>query len=74
MALLQRAAQRRHWAGLEALTVDKYQGRDKDAILISLVPPVQAPSASMWTDLVPALLWRICAACWAKPELSDPCA
>ena len=37
VALLQRQAQRRGWGAVEALTVDKFQGRDKDAILISLV-------------------------------------
>jgi DNA replication ATP-dependent helicase Dna2 len=36
VALLQRQAQQRGLAGLEALTVDKYQGRDKEAIIISL--------------------------------------
>ena len=37
VALLQRQTQRRGWGAVEALTVDKFQGRDKDAILISLV-------------------------------------
>ena len=31
----QQAKQR--WPSLEVLTIDKYQGRDKDAILLSLV-------------------------------------
>ncbi len=37
VALLQRRCRQRGWGGLEALTVDKYQGRDKAAIIISLV-------------------------------------
>lgn len=37
MALIQRLAKQRGWAGLEALTIDKCQGRDKDVILLSLV-------------------------------------
>lgn len=37
MALLQRLAKQRGWDDLEALTIDRCQGRDKDVILISLV-------------------------------------
>ena len=37
MALLQRLAKQRGWDDLEALTIDRCQGRDKNVILISLV-------------------------------------
>jgi len=37
-------AKQRGWEGLEALTIDKFQGRDKDAILMSLVG---TPAASL---------------------------
>ena len=37
MALLQRLAKQRGWDDLEALTIDRCQGRDKDVVLISLV-------------------------------------
>lgn len=37
VALMQRQAAARGWAGLETLTVDKCQGRDKDAVIVSLV-------------------------------------
>lgn len=36
VALMQQQAKQR-WPTLEVLTIDKYQGRDKDAILLSLV-------------------------------------
>ena len=36
VALMQQQAKQR-WPSLEVLTIDKYQGRDKDAILLSLV-------------------------------------
>lgn len=34
---MQRLARQRGWARLEALTIDKCQGRDKDVVLLSLV-------------------------------------
>lgn len=35
--LLQRICKSMDWAGLEVLTIDKCQGRDKDVVLLSLV-------------------------------------
>jgi len=37
VALLQREAKARGWGGLEVLTVDRFQGRDKAAVVLSLV-------------------------------------
>jgi DNA replication ATP-dependent helicase Dna2 len=37
VALMQRLAKQRGWAGLEALTIDKCQGWEKDVVLLSLV-------------------------------------
>ncbi len=37
VALIQRLAKQRGWATLEALTIDKCQGRDKDVIIVSMV-------------------------------------
>eukprot|EP00884_Botryococcus_braunii_P022765 jgi/Botrbrau1/9172/Bobra.0236s0004.1 len=37
VCLMQQQAAARGWAGLEILTMDKYQGRDKEVMLLSLV-------------------------------------
>ena len=37
VSLLQRRARERGWDSLEVLTIDKFQGRDKPIVLISLV-------------------------------------
>jgi DNA replication ATP-dependent helicase Dna2 len=47
VSLLQRLAVQNGWPSLETLTIDKYQGRDKEVILLSLVrnnPGAQAGS------------------------------
>ncbi len=43
VALIQRLAKLRGWDGLEALTIDRCQGRDKDVILVSMVQILHCP-------------------------------
>ena len=43
VALIQRLAKQRGWSSLEALTIDRCQGRDKDVILVSMVRSLCCP-------------------------------
>ena len=43
VALIQRLAKQRGWSSLEALTIDRCQGRDKDVILVSMVRSLYCP-------------------------------
>ena len=69
VALMQQQAKQR-WPTLEVLTIDKYQGRDKDAILLSLVRSNSACNAGRllldWrrfnVAVTRAKVWVCCAA------------
>lgn len=66
VALIQRLAKERGWSSLEALTIDRCQGRDKDVVLVSMVRfiscswrvnnPVQERSCGRVWDLYGALV------------------
>ena len=43
VALIQRLGKQQGWSGLEALTIDRCQGRDKDVILVSMVRLLHCP-------------------------------